>query len=238
MEPQCVGSIEILISYVYLYLMEYPHPREPSEVSPFAEALIFADEATDYVSAYKAFTCSPDPKRYKSNDPGDQWRSLLMCILLQKRLSRCFKKFIFVPELNENGNIHFHGYYSIDNQYEYNRWFLPACKKWGWCKIKERVDDYWLYEYVPKDIEKMEQVLPELPIVLTNDNIELYRHMRDKYIAIKPKYTMSKIPKVIPLSKYIPIAKASLEQRKKYIAENHRVESYDEDVDMDLILKI
>lgn len=219
MEPQRVGSIEILISYVYLYLMEYPHPRgHPEEPSPLAIALCYAEEASDYLPAYKAFTCSPDPTKYKSHDPGDQWRTLLNCVLLQKRIKRCFTKFLFVPELNENGNIHFHGYYSVANKYEYNRWFLPACKRWGWCRIKDRVDDYWTFEYVTEDIEEMEEVLPDLPVVITDENFDELYDIRERTYRFTTKYTMSKMKSNKDIrSKYLGVSRYFLrEMNKKY----------------------
>lgn len=52
-----------------------------------------------------AFTLNPDPKKYKSYEPQEQYLSLLKCVFLNKQIKSTFDYFYFTPELTDNGNI-------------------------------------------------------------------------------------------------------------------------------------
>jgi len=125
---------------------------------------------------FYAFTLNPDPTRYKSHDPVDQYKALLNCIFAKKYMKHTFEEFVFYPELTLNGNVHIHGCYKLKDRVKYNRWFLPACKQWGFVLVKDKIDDDWLI-YVMKESEKgdLECLFEGLPYPLTEDNIDDYK---------------------------------------------------------------
>lgn len=157
------------------------------------DALVYADEVSDYLPAFKAFTLVPNPTKYKSTDPVHQYKSLLLCLFLKRDIVHTFSKFLFVPELTNQGNVHIHGYYSVKDNIKYNRWFLPACKEWGFINIKNNVDDQWTFEYLTKDIESMAELMDELPVPLHSENIEEHQYLRHKVMQEERilKYAMS-----------------------------------------------
>lgn len=123
-----------------------------------------------------AFTLSVNPARYKCVDPYDQYKALLTSIFGRKKLmKKTFSEFTFYPELNIQGNVHLHGFYKVKNKISYFRWFIPACKHWGFVMIKGRVDDNWL-AYIMKDSEENAQLFDDLPYPLDEDTIEDYNH--------------------------------------------------------------
>lgn len=166
--------------------MVRPYDPTDSDIA-FSEALVFADEVSEYLPAFKAFTLNPNPDKYRTLDPVEQYKTLLLCLLFNNNIKHTFTKFYFTPELTQNGNVHIHGYYSIKDPIKYYRWFLPACKLIGFTCVKDRVDDEWTYQYCTKDVELMTQLMEELPVPLTSNNYE--ENIELKASILRPKYT-------------------------------------------------
>lgn len=144
--------------------------RIPDQCIEYETLIEYGEAYKDNLDAFKAFTWTPDPKRYRSTDPYRQYEDLLLNILLKKEMEQTFTAYVFVPELNENGNIHIHGYYNVKDVVKYNRWFLPACKHWGYTCIKKKVDLKWMIDYLAKEIDNTSQVVYPLQSVITHDN--------------------------------------------------------------------
>lgn len=127
-----------------------------------------------------AYTLTPNPARYRSHDPVEQYEALLYTLYRLPRLRKCFEEFYFTPEVNLQGNVHIHGYYKVKNKYEYNRWFLPASKQWGFIKVKNDVDTKWTDEYCRKDLVDMIDLLYEnnygvrMPVPITLESLQKY----------------------------------------------------------------
>jgi len=158
-----------------------------------------------YADAFLAFTFAPNPKRYPTMDPSGQYKTLLNCIFLKKCITEIFDKFLFTPELTENGNIHIHGYYHVSDHIKYNRWFLPACKSLGYVCVKTKVDRKWIIEYVTKDMNKMEDILEiGLPVPLSHVNHGDYHSKREiRFEANRYKINITKKPKNVDIRKYL-----------------------------------
>lgn len=134
-----------------------------------------------------AFTLSVNPARYKCTDPYDQYKSLLTCIFgRRKKMLNTFSEFLFYPELNMQGNVHIHGYYKVKNKISYFRWFVPACKAWGYVMIKGPINDDW-FGYIMKDSEENEGIFEGLPYPIDDENIRTYLHA-----DFRAKHTISK----------------------------------------------
>lgn len=152
--------------------------RNPEVMCAKCEGEIYADKYKNNLEAFYAFTLTPNPKLYPSNDPTEQYNVILNSILFRSDLTKIFQSFLFTPELSENGNIHIHGYYSILDLVKYHKWFLPACKSIGFVLVKKKVDEDWTNNYVIKDMNKMEDILgPDCPIPLTYDNYLFYKEL-------------------------------------------------------------
>lgn len=123
-------------------------------------------------------TWSPDPARYPSSTPSDQYKVLLDLVLLKS--DKLFNSFAFTPELTENGNIHIHGFFTIRDKVKYYKWFLPKIKSFGNTKIERMRKAYWrkALDYLMKDCEIMNQIMDnKLPIPLTHINMPLYKNL-------------------------------------------------------------
>lgn len=106
-----------------------------------------------------AFTLVPNPKNYNSNCPCVQYIQLLTAIFRYKPLTRTLSRYEFYPELTTEGNIHIHGVYYVKNKHSYYRWFIPACKKWGFIKIKTRdINSLWT-DYICKSQDFMKDIV-------------------------------------------------------------------------------
>lgn len=125
-----------------------------------------------------AFTWTPDPQRYRSSQPSEQYSMLLQHILLSSH--KFFKHFLFVPELNLEGNIHIHGYFQIKDRISFYKTFLPRCKQLGFVKLKREfkqkpIDIGWI-DYLCEDTHEMVYILEEnQPYPLTDINSSMYK---------------------------------------------------------------
>lgn len=104
-------------------------------------------------------------------------------------------KFCIIPELNGNGNIHYHGWFSIKDKYRYYRFWLPRMKSLGFVKINECktnfLSDSIPYAYHLKDFDEMVSQMSPFPIPLTHST---YKNIKNtvKYVKYPPKskYTL------------------------------------------------
>jgi len=168
----------------------------------------FCDEAESDIydtDTVMLFTWSPDPNRYPSDKPHEQYRVLLDLIFY--KAASCFSTFAFTPELNTNGSIHIHGWYVIRDKYKYFKWFLPKCKGLGWIKINKMTSRNALAVYYRKEIELMNQLMYEyhLPIPLTHKNIAEYA--TDRPMKKQLKNVVRNKKKFVHYNKMFPGAK-------------------------------
>lgn len=106
-----------------------------------------------------AFTWSPKP--VPIIDPFLQYVATLSLI---KNLDRCAEYRIY-PELNKQGNIHYHGIIHITDKVKWYKSVLPQFKYNGYVVIKTDPDDGWL-KYIIKDAEVMSAILKiNLPLI-------------------------------------------------------------------------
>lgn len=116
----------------------------------------------------------------------DQYEALLNCIFSKKLMDYVFEDYVFLPEVNTNGDIHIHGMYLVKDKIKYYKWFLPACKQWGFVMCKQgKVDEKW-ETYIYKDIFLMIDMLPGLPVPLNPISREEYSAWKE----VKVKTTM------------------------------------------------
>lgn len=129
-----------------------------------------------------AFTWTPDPAKYPSSECRKQYKSLLLYTLLDAY--KCFSSYMFVPEINKNGNIHIHGWFRIKDKIRFYKWFLPRCKQYGFVLIKSKVDCNWNY-YCLKEVDVTKYVIGEdLPVILTHDNYKDYIEKKKMKVSL------------------------------------------------------
>lgn len=122
-----------------------------------------------------AFTWTPDPSKYNTNVPSEQYKSLLNIIY---KTYKCLGKFLFIPELNLNGNVHLHGIFTVKDKIKFYKSFLPKYRSIGYVLLKDCYDiDGWT-DYLCEDIAETSQILhPSLPIPLHDDNCQTYKDL-------------------------------------------------------------
>lgn len=182
--------------------MEIRPPEEQQNVET-TSSLIKVHLEDLNLEAMKAFTWSPNPKKYRSHDPNDQYEALLNHVFFKKEFRHTFDKFVFIPELTEDGNVHIHGIYHVKDNIKYHKWFLPICKLYGFVKIKGKVDKGWI-DYICEDCADNEELFFHQPYPLYDyDYDELYQlhwsRLRDKVRAkVQVKQTLAMF---IPMKK-------------------------------------
>lgn len=140
-----------------------------------------------------AFTLSPDPRKYGTTDPIKQYALLLTRIFgNSKAMCATFRDYYFVPEINDNGNVHIHGYYVIKDLVKYYRWFVPACKRWisipSCLVIKTKRITYDWVEYCHKDFMKNIDLFGKLPYPIQNGSNFVSMNVMKRHMTLVPAY--------------------------------------------------
>lgn len=108
-----------------------------------------------------AFTWSPNPKIFRGIDPLFQFYDTAPFI---DQLATCCSSYIVYPELNLNGNIHYHAKITLKDKVKWYKKVLPTFKYKGFVVVKPKCDEGWL-SYIEKDKKLMESLLDlHLPI--------------------------------------------------------------------------
>lgn len=85
------------------------------------------------------------------------------------KANNCSKYFIFYPEMDINGRLHYHGILKISDNVKYYKQFVPSLKHLGYVKImsvKSFSDHIKILKYISKDWQYMRHVLGlEKPIM-------------------------------------------------------------------------
>lgn len=165
------------------------------------EALMDVPEINQQFN-FHAFTWNPDPAKYPSGKPEDQYRCLLDHCLLAA--FKCFSYFCFVPELTKSGNTHIHGWYIIKDNISYHKWFLPQCKRLGFVLVKAQsnkqkvIPEEW-QNYLLKEMEDNVIIYGEkMPIPLTHNNYQQFKKLWRQHNGLKFKpVKMIAIPTLI-----------------------------------------
>lgn len=134
-----------------------------------------------------AFTWTPDPLRYPSPHPRAQWKMLVRYILLAS--PRFFRSYMFVPEINQAGNIHVHGWYILKDKIAYFKTFLPKCRALGYVKLKYKVDVKW-FQYCEKEVWDITQpsIGYDLYPLICHENIDQQRLRYKQCLKPRPKH--------------------------------------------------
>lgn len=131
-----------------------------------------AEEEIDEDYDVYLLTCSPNPnvKGRKSQPLHKQYASDIYNVLAD--LDRCCCTFCVVPELNKNGQIHYHGWFQVTDYIKYYKSTLRKLTKLGFCKIVIAKDyKKALKEYYKKDIDIYPEVYEPMPPALSHLNM-------------------------------------------------------------------
>lgn len=124
---------------------------------------------TTYSSIIYLFTWSPkdqntlNPKFKYIDDIANYFR----------QWHQCMKEFEVNPEFNQNGNLHYHGYFRIKDQIKWFKRILPKMKYNGYIKINKVHTSFdEAIKYTRKDREVMTEVLYPLKVPYTEKDKE------------------------------------------------------------------
>lgn len=111
-------------------------------------------------------------------------------IAVFQKLKRLCVNLVISPELNLNGNIHYHMLVVLKNwkaKAEFYKWRLPEMKSYGFVQVKACDNMLGWLKYMSKDTDLMSAVLEiALPITLKHD---IYKKIKKKKITKEtPKY--------------------------------------------------
>lgn len=120
-----------------------------------------------------AFTWCPDT-RYHGASYIDQFKDTYKIL---RKLRFCIgKNYRIYPELTVNGNIHYHGQFTIENQIYWFKSALPLLKRHGFVrvdKIKLKLKDNW-QEYIKKESKSMISILDLSKEQFDEDGLSLH----------------------------------------------------------------
>lgn len=139
-----------------------------------------------------AFTWCPDT-RFHGSSYIDQFRDTYKIL---RKLRFCIgTNYRIYPELTVNGNIHYHGQFTIDNQIYWFKTALPLLKRHGFVrvdKIKLKYKDNW-QEYIRKESKSMINILDLDKLQFDEDGLALNIKTEN------PKMKINEKPSVIDL---------------------------------------
>lgn len=164
-----------------------------------------ACEDIHYDNKVYMFTWNPKPNFYQydklgNNDFKCQWVKMITVL---KHINRCSNSYCLVPEISDEGKLHVHGWFRLDDKLKWLKSVKPMITRNGFMKINrlyvpiERIDYYY------KELDETKGILNEMMYILTPFTIKevLYGIMRyqmelvkgvDKSVA-KYKYDLEKL---------------------------------------------
>lgn len=126
-------------------------------------------------------TWTPSPSVLDYYDPIRQFQQTWPVL---KHATSCWETWALTPELNSNGNIHFHGHFSLNPDIaSQSKWFrrsLPCLKRKGFIKIN-KVKHCLEETYMLKDTFLMQEILG---IKLPLRSVILEKHKRKGFEQI------------------------------------------------------
>lgn len=144
------------------------------------------------------FTWNPAPKFYEYDKLGNnqykkQWLKMLN---LLKKINRCSKCYCIVPEISDDGKLHCHGWFRLDDRIKWLKSVRRAIVANGFMKINKLYVPIEKIDYYYKEVYDTQEVLQEVFCVLTHFNIEeimrqcwLYvENLIGRYKASEKKY--------------------------------------------------
>lgn len=158
-------------------MIKPPRPEKPSQTVLYDALVLEAAQDMEFVDNLIAFTWNVPPQRYPSSDIQVQYAALLKILF---KYTPIFGTFIFVPELTQQGNVHIHGMYTVQDRIKYYKQFLPICRQFApqGVKIKEVFDREGWIDYLTKHIELNYHIFDDaLPVPLTHCNVGVYKRM-------------------------------------------------------------
>jgi len=95
-----------------------------------------------------------------------QWE---MCCYALKCIDQISDKYVFLPELADDGRLHIHGWFNLKNYRKFYRSFLPYLDKEGWSKCDKVKSTEW-YTYYKKDLHITREVIDCEDLVVSHYN--------------------------------------------------------------------
>lgn len=150
-----------------------------------------AEEDIDYDTKIIMFTLSPNPQRKGRGGAVDQKQLYISDIdKVFSHFHTCMSAYVVSPELNQTGNIHYHGWFQIKDKYKFYKHVINRLHKLGFVKLTKvkYLDKDWS-GYCQKDYELMKAVMYPWPIPLTHLTYKNIKHLISytKLEALKQK---------------------------------------------------
>jgi len=129
-------------------------------------------------SSMQAITWSPAAGKYPSSQPKRQYDSLVRYVA--HLFPICFRRWFIVPEINENGNVHLHGWVIIKDKVKMYRVLLPKMKTYGFTCVKSHyrkqpINFDWQI-YICCELDETKQIIngAKSPLMLHENNASKY----------------------------------------------------------------
>lgn len=93
----------------------------------------------------------------------------------------CMSKFALTPELNVNGNIHYHGWFVVKDSYRLYKYVIPRMKRQGFVSISKCRGSFLgpsvPYAYHLKDIGPMAELMYPYIVPYTHNNYKVLNNL-------------------------------------------------------------
>lgn len=169
-----------------------PHPETQTFHEMFSpmEIIALATDQLTYDNKVYLFTWNPRPNFYEyrkigGNNYAKQW---VLMISVLKDLSRCSNCFCIVPEISDEGKIHCHGWFSLDDKLKWSKSVLGNIQRNGFMKINKLNTSIEKIDYYYKEIDDTKDVLSQNFYVLTHFTMkEVLKDIRMRMLQKKVK---------------------------------------------------
>lgn len=124
------------------------------------------------------FTWNPSPKVFPDDlEYKQKWEFMIRKCL--KTFRRCMSYYMCIPEISDQGRLHCHGWFVIDDKIKWIKSVLPLLKRNGFIKFN-KAKTIKACEYSMKDLEETFGIIPDANVFC---NLNSYQYLEDMKVT-------------------------------------------------------
>ena len=157
----------------------------------YREIIAKACKDIHYDNPVYLFTWNPKPSFYQydklgNNDYKCQWVKMITVL---KHINRCSKCYCLVPEISDEGKLHVHGWFRLDDKTKWLKSVKNTITNNGFIKINKLHTPIEKIDYYYKELVQTKEMLNEMMFVLTHFTLKeiLYEIFRYQQELVKGK---------------------------------------------------
>lgn len=143
--------------------------KEFHDLFTLKEIIDLACSDIHYDNKVYMFTWNPKPTfyqydKYGDNDYKSQWVKMITVL---KHIDRCSNCYCIVPEISDDGKLHVHGWFRLDDKVKWLKSVKRGITNNGFIKLNRLYVAIEKIDYYYKELDETREILNDLMFVLT-----------------------------------------------------------------------